>query len=54
MNIDHNDMDEVVRECKKQAIEVLKLEKNDKIIITGGIHEDNNIKQTNFLKIEEI
>ena len=54
MNIDHNDMDEVVRECKKQAIEVFKLEKNDKIIITGGIHEDNNIKQTNFLKIEEI
>lgn len=53
VNIDHDDMDEVVKECRNLAISKLNLQPNDIVIITGGIH-DKNIKQTNFLKIEEI
>lgn len=54
VNIDDNDMDEVVHNCKKEAKETLNLKENDIIIITGGIHDNPNIKQTNFLKIEEV
>lgn len=53
VSINHDDMDEVVKECRNLAINKLNLVHNDLIIITGGIHE-KNIKQTNFLKIEEI
>ncbi len=49
-----NDMDDVVEKCKNEAIKTLNLNKNDIIIITGGIHKDKEIKQTNFMKIEEI
>ena len=49
-----DDMDDVVRECKKIATEVFNLEEGENIIITGGIHENKHIKQTNFLKIEQI
>ena len=49
-----NDMDDVVEKCKAEAIKYLNLNKNDVIIITGGIHKDKEIKQTNFMKIEEI
>ncbi len=54
VSINHDDMDEVVKECRNLAINKLNLLPKDLIIITGGIHQDKNIKQTNFLKIEEI
>lgn len=54
VKINDNDMDEVVKHCKQEAKENLKLQEKDIIIITGGIHENPHIKQTNFLKIEEI
>ena len=54
VEIDDNNMDDVVHHCKKGAKEFLSLKEKDVIIITGGIHDDPHIKQTNFLKIEEI
>lgn len=54
VNINDNDMDDVVHHCKKEAKEYLNLNEKDIIIITGGIHDNPNIKRTNFLKIEEI
>ena len=54
VEIDDNNMDDVVHHCKKEAKEFLSLKEKDVIIITGGIHDDPHIKQTNFLKIEEI
>jgi pyruvate kinase len=49
-----DDMDETVNGAKETAINVLKLKENDIIIITGGIHHNKAVKQTNFMKIEEI
>ena len=54
VEIDDNNMDDVVHHCKKEAKEFLSLKEKDVIIITGGIHDNPHIKQTNFLKIEEI
>ncbi len=53
-NVNDDDMDEAVKHAKKVAIDYLGLKANDVIIITGGIHENQAIKQTNFMKIEEI
>lgn len=53
-NTKDDDMDETVKFAKQEAIRVLGLQPKDKIIITGGIHENKSIKQTNFMKIEEI
>ncbi len=53
-NVKDNDMDDAVSHAKREAINFLNLKENDKIIITGGIHENRAIKQTNFMKIEEI
>ena len=53
-NAKDNDMDDAVRHAKSEAIAFFGLKENDKIIITGGIHENRAIKQTNFMKIEEI
>ena len=49
-----DDMDFTVNNAREVAKEVLKLKENDIIIITGGIHQNKAIKQTNFMKIEEI
>lgn len=54
VEFDDNDMDLAVFHAKKEAKEFFNLKKGDDIIVTGGIHEDPNLKQTNFLKIEEI
>lgn len=44
--------DEIVDSCKKEAIKLFELEKNDQIVITGGFPASLN--NTNFMKIEEI
>ena len=49
-----DDTDELVELVREKAIEYFKLEKNDKIVITGGLPAVNNVRLTNFLKIEEI
>lgn len=54
VNVDHNDMDDTVAACRKVAIEALGLKEKDVIVIAGGIHTNQDIKQTNFMKIEEI
>lgn len=54
LNVDENDMDNLVLKCKEEGIKDLSLKKGDIVIITGGIHKDNDIKQTNFMKIEQI
>lgn len=54
--VEHDDtsMDMVVDHSKRLAKVILKLNPSDKIIVTGGIHSNPIVKQTNFLKIEEI
>lgn len=54
VNIDDNDLDDMVYHCRKEAIKFLNLQEKDVIVITGGIHVGRKVKQTNFLKIEEI
>ena len=49
-----DDMDDTVNNARMVAQEVLGLVEKDVIIITGGIHLNKAIKQTNFMKIEEI
>lgn len=49
-----DDTDELVNLVREKAIDYFKLENGDKIIITGGLPAINNIRLTNFLKIEEI
>ena len=49
-----DDTDELVDLVRDKAIDYFKLENNDKIIITGGLPAINNVRLTNFLKIEEI
>ena len=49
-----DDTDELVELVKEKAIDYFKLESEDKIIITGGLPAVNNIRLTNFMKIEEI
>ena len=49
-----DDMDETVNNARQEAILFLGLQASDTIIITGGIHNNRAIKQTNFIKIEEI
>ncbi len=49
-----DDTDELVELVKEKAIDYFNLENEDKIIITGGLPAVNNIRLTNFMKIEEI
>lgn len=54
IDIDHDDMDDVAIACKSVATTMLNLKEKDIIIICGGIHTNKDVKQTNFMKIEEI
>ena len=47
-------MDNTISNAREVAIKALNLQEKDKILITGGIHHNVAIKQTNFMKIEEI
>ena len=49
-----DDTDELVDLVRDKAIEYFDLKNDDKIIITGGLPAINNVRLTNFLKIEEI
>lgn len=49
-----NSTDEVVELGKEKAKEVFNLNKEDKIIITGGFPNNSEKRVTNFMKIEEI
>ena len=46
--------EEIIRVAREESTRILKLNKKDVIVITGGIHSDSEVNQTNFLKIEEI
>lgn len=50
---EYNSTDEIVTDAVVQAKEFMKLEKGDKLIITGGF-PNVGAKTTNFMKIEEI
>ena len=50
----YNSTDEIVEDAKIRATEFLNLKKNDIIVITGGFPNNNLVKKTNFMKIEEI
>ena len=49
-----DDTDELVDLVRDKAIEYFDLKNDDKIIITGGLPAINDVRLTNFLKIEEI
>ena len=49
-----DDTDKLVNLVKDKAVDYFDLENGDKIIITGGLPPVNNIRLTNFMKIEEI
>ena len=49
-----DDMDDTVSNARDVAVKTLGLQEKDIIIITGGIHHNKVVKQTNFMKIEEI
>ena len=46
--------DEVVKDAKIKAKKFMNLEKNDIILITGGLYDENKKGKTNFMKIEMI
>lgn len=46
--------EEIIRVAREESTRILKLKKKDVIVITGGIHFESEVNQTNFLKIEEI
>ncbi len=48
-----NSFDKIILRSRKMAKEILQLEENDKIIITGG-YPLREVRHTNFMKIEEI
>jgi len=55
INVNHDDMDDVAVACRSVATTILNLKEKDIIVICGGIHANyQNVKQTNFMKIEEI
>ena len=49
-----DNFEKISKVAREEAIKILKLKKKDTIIITGGIHSETEVNQTNFLKIEEI
>ena len=54
VDVNHDDMDDVAAICRSVSINKLDLKEHDIVVIAGGIHENPDIKQTNFMKIEEI
>ena len=46
--------DEIIKNSKEKAREFMKLNKGDRLIITGGLSVDEEIKETNLMKVDEI
>lgn len=53
LNTELNSFDKIIKTSIEKAVNVLGLEKGDKIIVTGG-YPLKETKHTNFMKIEEI
>lgn len=49
-----DEFSEIIKVAREESTRILKLKKKDVIVITGGIHSESEVNQTNFLKIEEI
>ncbi len=49
-----DELSSIAEIARKEATRILKLKKNDVIVIAGGIHTDTVENETNFLKIEKI
>ncbi len=49
-----DDTDKLVNLVKEKAVNYFNLNNGDKIVISGGLPPVNNVRLTNFLKIEEI
>ena len=49
-----NSTDAIVNDAKEKAINFLKLQQNDIILITGGFYKDGESRETNFMKIDKI
>ena len=49
-----DDLGEIIKIAREQSIKILNLKKKDVIVITGGLHSQSEVNQTNFLKVEEI
>lgn len=50
----YNSTDEIVNDAKVRTMEFMNLKHGDVIVITGGFPNNNEVKKTNFMKIEEI
>lgn len=50
----YNSTDEIVNDAKVRSMEFMNLKHGDVIVITGGFPNNNEVKKTNFMKIEEI
>ena len=50
----YNTLEELIDYCKKETKEIVPLNKGDIVIITGGFPKINQVKTTNFLKIDTI
>ncbi len=46
--------DQIVKDAKIKATSFMDLEKNDIVLITGGLYDENKKGKTNFMKIEMI
>jgi len=51
---EYESTDEIVEDAKKVSVEMLNLNKDDLIIVTGGFPNNTTTKTTNFMKIETI
>ncbi len=49
-----DEFSEIIRIAREESVKILKLKKKDVIVITGGLHSESEVNQTNFLKVEEI
>lgn len=52
--VDYDDMESLVKKCKKIATKFISMSEGDHVIVTGGYPSVHYPKSTNFLKIETI
>lgn len=49
-----DEFSEIIKIAREESIDILNLKEKDIIVITGGLHSESQVNQTNFLKVEEI